>query len=142
MKDQVKIPVKGKMNDKTLVFSWWLWVLAILFKLGFTSYSPFLPLLIALVVATYLVVYKFRREYHWTKKVVIMSLELLFTVMSYSSRSIFDTTDLMITTMITMVYLFYVNLNGTNVHELYFKRFPESHKGETFMEHLKNLSKR
>ena len=113
------------MNDKTLVFSWWLWVLAILFKLGFTSYSPFLPLLIALVVATYLVVYKFRREYHWTKKVVIMSLELLFTVMSYSSRSIFDTTDLMITTMITMVYLFYVNLNGTNVRELYFKRFPE-----------------
>jgi predicted PurR-regulated permease PerM len=134
--------MKGKMNDKTLVFSWWLWVLAILFKLGFTSYSPFLPLLIALVVATYLVLYKFRREYHWTKKVVIMSLELLFTVMSYSSRSIFDTTDLMITTMIAMVYLFYVNLNGTNVHELYFKRFPVAHNGETFMEHLKNLSKR
>ena len=130
------------MNDKTLVFSGWLWVLAILFRLGFTSYSPFLPLLVALVVATYLVLYKFRREYHWTKKVVIMSLELLFTVMSYSSRSIFDTTDLMITIMITMVYLFYVNLNGTNVYELYFKIFPEAHNGETFMEHLKNLSKK
>jgi hypothetical protein len=127
------------MNDKTLVFSWWLWVLAILFKLGFTSYSPFLPLLIALVVATYLVVFKFRREYHWTKKVAIISLELLFTVMSYSPRSIFDTTDILIT---VMMYLFYVNLNGTNVYELYFKRFPEAHNGETFMEHLKNLSKK
>lgn len=131
--------MKGKMNDKTLVFSWWLWVLAILFKLGFTSYSPFLPLLIALVVATYLVVFKFRREYHWTKKVAIISLELLFTVMSYSPRSIFDTTDILIT---VMMYLFYVNLNGTNVYELYFKRFPEAHNGETFMEHLKNLSKK
>jgi hypothetical protein len=127
------------MNDKTLVFSWWLWVLAIFFRLGFTSYSPFLPLLIALVVATYLVVFKFRREYHWTKKVAIISLELLFTVMSYSPRSIFDTTDILIT---VMMYLFYVNLNGTNVYELYFKRFPEAHNGETFMEHLKNLSKK
>jgi|SRR6056300_247835 predicted PurR-regulated permease PerM len=134
--------MKGKMNDKTLVFSWWLWVLAIFFRLGFTSYSPFLPLLIALVVATYLVVFKFRREYHWTKKVAIISLELLFTVMSYSPKSIFDTTDLLITVMIAMMYLFYVNSNGTNVYELYFKRFPEAHNGETFMEHLKNLSKK
>ena len=131
------------MKDKSLVFSWWLWALAILYNLGITSYSPLLPLICAIIFAIYTVIFKFTDKYHWTKKVVIVLLETFFTVLSYlkdPSRPIFNTSDILITVLITMVYLVYVDLSGTTIRELYFKTIPESHEGETFVEHIKMLT--
>ena len=132
----------NSMNTKTLVFSWWLWFISILYWFDIISYSPLLPLLFAVVIASYLILYRFRREYHWTKKIFILSLEVFFAYISFHKnpeRHLLNVPDLLFNITILLAYLIYVKKNNTNVFELYFKRFPQSHKDETLYEHLKKL---
>jgi hypothetical protein len=130
------------MTNKSLVFSWWLWALSLSYYLGFNPYSPLLPLLLAVGVAVYLVSIRFKSDYHWSKQVVIIVLEILFAFLSYvkdPSRSLLHTNDAIFNFIVLLIYLVYVHLNDTDVYTLYFKMFPESHRGETFVEHMKKL---
>ena len=130
------------MRNKSLVFSWWLWALSALYYLGFNPYSPLLPLLLAVGIAVYLISIRFRRDYHWSKQVVIIVLEILFAFLSYvkdPSRSLLHANDAIFNFVVLLIYLVYVRLNGTDVYTLYFKTFPESHRGETLVEHMKKL---
>jgi len=130
------------MRNKSLVFSWWLWALSVSYYLGFNPYSPLLPLLLAIAVAVYLVCIKFKSDYHWSKQVVIIGLEILFAFLSYvkdPSRSLLHTKDAIFNFVMLLIYLLYVHLNGTDIFTLYFKTFPESHRGETFAEYVKKI---
>jgi hypothetical protein len=130
------------MRNKSLVFSWWLWALSLSYYLGFNPYSPLLPLLLAVVVTMYLVFIKFRSDYHWSKQIVIITLEVLFAFLSYvkdPSRSLLHANDAIFNFVVLLIYLVYVHLNGTDLFTLYFKTFPASHHGETFVEHMKKL---
>ena len=130
------------MRNKSLVFSWWLWALSVSYYLGFNPYSPLLPLLLAIAVAVYLVCIKFKSDYHWSKQVVIIGLEILFAFLSYvkdPSRSLLHTKDAIFNFVMLLIYLLYVHLNGTDIFTLYFKTFPEYHRGETFAEYVKKI---
>jgi hypothetical protein len=130
------------MKNKTLVFSWWLWALSTLYWFDVISYSPLLPMIFAAIIASYLILYRFSREYHWTKKIFILSLEFFFTYLAYiknPERSLFNIPDLLFNTIILLIYLIHVKQNGTTTNELYFKTFPESHKDETLFEHVKRI---
>ena len=90
----------------------------------------------------YLVCIKFKSDYHWSKQIVIIGLEILFALLSYvkdPTRSLLNTEDAIFNVVVLLIYLAHVHLNGTDVFTLYFKTFPESHRGETFMEHVKKL---
>ena len=127
------------MKDKTLVYSWWLWFFSILYFVGVLPYSPQLSMILALVVSLYLTGIKFSKEYHWTKKVAIFVLELFFLLLTYfkdPTRSLFNNPDLLFNAVTAIIYFMWVHANNTTIHELYFKHFPESHKGETLLEHV------
>ena len=130
------------MRKKSLVFSWWLWALSVSYYLGFNPYSPLLPLLLAVGVAVYTTSIRFTSDYHWSKRVVIIGLEILFALLGYvkdPTRSLLNTEDAIFNVVVFLIYLLHVHLNGTDVFTLYFKTFPESHRGETFVEHVKKL---
>ncbi len=90
----------------------------------------------------YLVSIRFKRDYHRSKQVFIIALEILFAFLSYvkdPSRSLLHANDAIFNFVVLLIYLVYVRLNGTDVYTLYFKTFPESHRGETLVEHMKKL---
>ena len=127
------------MLNKTLVYSWWLWFLSILYFVGVLPYSPQLSMILALVIALYLTGIRFYKEYHWTKKIMIYLLELFFLLLTYfkdPSRPLFNNPDLLFNAIMAIIYFMWVRANNTTVYQLYFKRFPESHKGETLLEHI------
>lgn len=126
---------------KPIAFSWWLWCISILYWFNVISYSPLLPLLFAIIVASYLIIYRFRREYHWTKKMFIVSLEFLFAYIAYAKnpkRPLFNIPDLLFNGILLLVYLVHIKQHHkTTFYELYFIKFPQSHKNETLYEYFK-----
>ena len=113
------------IRDRSLVFSWWLWALSVSYYLGFNPYSPLLPLLLAVGVAVYTTSIRFTSDYHWSKRVVIIGLEILFALLSYvkdPTRSLLNTEDAIFNVVVFLIYLLHVHLNGTDVFTLYFKR--------------------
>ena len=96
------------MKNKSLVFSWWLWALSMLYYLGFNPYSPLLPLLLAVGVAMYLISIRFKRDYHWSKQIFIIVLEILFAFLSYvkdPSRSLLHANDAIFNFVVLLIYL-------------------------------------
>ena len=130
------------MKNKTLVFSWWLWFISILYWFNIIAYSPLLPLIFAVTITSYLIFYRFRYEYHWTKKFFIISLEVFFTYLAFiknPERHLLNIPDLLFNIIILLTYLIHVKQHNTTINELYFKKFPESHKNETLFEHLQKI---
>jgi hypothetical protein len=130
------------MKDKTLIFSWWLWVLSILYYMDIITYSPILPLTFGVLFATYTVCIQYAESYHWSKKIVIISLEIFFTSLAYFKnpmRALFNPSDLLTTLVLVADYILYLHIAGTNPYILYTKTIPESHRGETFFQHVKKL---
>ena len=96
----------------------------------------------AVGVAVYTTSIRFTSDYHWSKRVVIIGLEILFALLSYvkdPTRYLLNTEDAIFNFVVFLIYLLHVHSNGTDVFTLYFKTFPESHRGETFVEHVKKL---
>lgn len=126
---------------KPIAFSWWLWCISILYWFNIISYSPLLPLMFAIIVASYLILYRFRREYHWTTQIFILSLEFLFAYIAYAKnpkRPLFNMPDLLFNSVLLLVYLIHLKQHRkTTFYELYFIKFPQYHKNETLYEHFK-----
>lgn len=132
------------MKHEGLIFSRWLWTLSLLYYYGINPYSPLLPLLCAITFCLYIILRKFPKRFHWTKKVFVLMVELFFAYLAFikdPSRSLFDMGDLSFNTIMIIFYLLTLKLNNTSVDEIYFKIIPEFHRDEeTLFEHFKRIN--
>ena len=133
-----KKTVKNKKLSITQVFCWWLWFASFLFLYNYSNYSPALALVLAFIF-TLINGLGFMSIIHYSKLFVIHMVEIgvLYFVVKKNiriKRSLFNETDLTITSALFLTYLLYLRATGTNFQEVYFKTIPEDHAGTTFYE--------
>ena len=130
------------MKNKTLIYSWWLWLLSILYYTNIIQYSPRISMYFAFYITLYLVFVRFRKEYVWSKRIFIIATEFFFLQLTYyknPDRYIFNTKDLIFNFIMLIIYCIYLWYNNTNVFKLYLETIPKSHEGEGLFDHIKKF---
>ena len=122
---------RGVDYNITQIFCSWLWFAGIFFILNISTYSPALPMIIAFIFTLVTNVYF---KYHITSIIGILFIEGMFLLLTLQKnkmikRSITDINDLIVTTVLFILYLTYLHKINKSFYKIYFKTLPSEYTG-------------